>query len=213
MKNAKKWNLEEKKPPAGRESLADFQSFERSIIKNLDQAGLEGKCSADFMIRHQIHIGYGTTWYPNWFSAWWDTRGRKVMLHKRNFNVDDRNPDDPFLLNTIAHELDHLAITNQYGKSLIPAGLTKYGEIRGWKTGYMVQYHYTRKTPKPGSNIDQLFGLDLESQNAIDQGSSIIKNLLKNIPGGKVYSFFYSILPDYPRKYRKSPRQINKSRS
>ena len=198
--------LEEPNHPAGTDPLTSFSTFERSIINNFRLAGIEGKRSADFMVEQQIHVGYGSTWYPNWFSAWWDARERRVMLHKRNFDAKTPNPNDPFLLNTVAHELDHISITYQYGKSFIPAGLTKYGEIRGWKTGYLVQYHFTKRTPKSGSSIDKLIHLDIEAPDIIVQGSLIIKSYLKNVPSGRVYSFLYSFLPAYPRKFQKSPR-------
>ncbi len=184
--------------PVGTDYFSGFSEFERNILNNFSNAEIEGKRAADFMINNDIHVGYGSTRYPNWFSAWWDADNRTVTLDEKDFDSNNPNPNDPFLLNIVAHELDHINITYQFGSSLIPAGLTKYGEIRGWQIGFAVQYNFTQTVPRQGSNMSNLISLDLNSPDVIARGSSIIYEYHKNVSGGWIYSLFYSLLPSYP---------------
>lgn len=180
-----------------------FSPFEHALLVNLERAGQEGQEIAAFMIENKIHIQHHKTWYPNWFSAWWDSSKHMVFLDQKDFNPQTTNPYDPFLLNTIAHELDHIRFTFQHKRSWIPAGLTKYGEIRGWKIGWVVETNFTGRKPLPGSPIDRLIQLDLDSPHAVRDGSRIINDYLKKVKRGWVYFSFFTLLPSYPQQLNK----------
>lgn len=185
-----------------------ISAFEAAVLSNLDKAGEAGRETAAFIREEGIRITTGRTWYPNWFSAWWDARRRTVVIDEDDFPKQRLDPGNPFLLNIIAHEVDHIRITLEHGRTLIPAGLTRYSEIRGWKTGYAVQQAFSRQTPRADSTAERFSRLDMTSADLLREGGRIIRAQQQRVRHGWVYSFLFSLLPARPWRRKSARRSI-----
>jgi len=155
--------------------------FEKKALMNLLRAGKIGLHIFDYIVLNDIKIGFHWHLYAG---AYWKDKENALYLNR---DPNTTSPDDPFVLNLIAHEVTHLEQGSTWA-------LTKAGELEAWQVGFKVQSYFSPLTE--GTPEDRIVN-DLEIWDT-DTFTDLVHEYNQNASGGWLYNFFFDLLPDYP---------------
>ena len=157
--------------------------FDKNALENLLNAGDEGLHVVDYVLQNNVSIGFHWHLYAG---AYWDDEDNALYL---NMDQNTTRPDDPFVLNLIAHEVTHLEQGSTWA-------LTKAGELEAWKAGFAVENYFR---PLNEGSVGYKIVNDLDVSD-IDTFTELVHEYNQNAVGwsGGLYNLFFDQLPDYP---------------
>jgi hypothetical protein len=179
---AKKWNYSK----LIRSGYSNWES--QALSKLYGDGGREGRQTVDYIIDNNVTIDFRWHLYAG---AIWDDDGNALYINR---DPDTTRPDDPFMLNLIAHETTHL----QQGPAW---ALTKAGELEAWKVGFTVQNHLSPLTEgTPEYKI--VNELDIWDTGKFTE---LVYDYNRNVSGGWIYNILFTFLPDWLPSIQMSP--------
>jgi len=147
------------------------------------KAGKEGQDAFEYVALNNVKIGFHWHLYAG---AYWDDEDNALYINR---DANNARPDDPFLLNLIAHEVKHLEQGSTWA-------LTKAGELEAWKVGFKVQSYFS-PLDENSPEYDIVHNLEIwDTGKFTDYVHEY--NQTKTGWKGMLYNFFFDRLPDYP---------------